>query len=151
MGENYHIKGSLCKTGYFRRTWRPLDPIPGARSRMQTKESSRGSQAPRSGYRVERADLRGGRWSGGAQGGRSPSSAGDAWGGELVGLQRCGSGNLRKIGRGMGPKKGRMKERACRGRRSRDIGRESIALVREIPCLSLERMEGCKPFHDATC
>jgi len=51
----------------------------------------------------------------------------------------------------MGPKKGRMKERACRGRRSRDIGRESIALVREIPCLSLERMEGCKPFHDATC
>jgi len=36
----------------------------------------------------------------------------------------------------MGAKKGRMKERGCRGRRSRGIGRESIALVREIPCLS---------------
>jgi len=36
----------------------------------------------------------------------------------------------------MGPKKGRMKELACRGRKSRRIGRESISLVREIPCLS---------------
>ena len=32
---------------------------------MQSKESSQESQAPRSGYRVERADLIGGRWSGG--------------------------------------------------------------------------------------
>ena len=102
---------------------------------MQTKESSQGSQATQNGYRVERADLIGGRLSGSSPGGRSPSSGGDASGGELAGLQRCGSRNRRKIGRGMGPKKGRMKERACRGRRSRGIGRESIALVREIPCL----------------
>jgi len=46
--------------------WRPLDPIPGARSRWQGKESSQGSQAARGGYRVERADLIGGRESRGA-------------------------------------------------------------------------------------
>jgi len=103
---------------------------------MQTKESNQGSQATQNGYRVERADLIGGRWFGSPRGGQSPGSGGDAWGGELVGLQRCGSGNRRKIGRGMGPKKGPMKERACRGRRSREIGRKSIELVREIPCLS---------------
>jgi hypothetical protein len=45
---------------------RPLDPIPGARSRWQGKESSQGSQAPRGGYRVERADLIGARESRGA-------------------------------------------------------------------------------------
>ena len=39
---------------------------PGARSRLQGKESSRGSQATQNGYRVERAVLIGGRWSGGA-------------------------------------------------------------------------------------
>ena len=33
---------------------------------MQTKESSQESQATQNGYRVERADLIGGRWSGGA-------------------------------------------------------------------------------------
>ena len=41
-----------------------------------------------------------------------------------------------------GAEGGGMKERACRGRRTRGIGRESIALVREIPCLSFERRGG---------
>jgi hypothetical protein len=53
----------MCCIG---RTQRPLDPIPGARSRVQGKESRQGSQAPRVGYRVERADLIGGRESRGA-------------------------------------------------------------------------------------
>jgi len=99
---------------------------------MQTKESSQGSQATQNGYRVERAGLIGARRSGGAGLAEARAAVGTRG---VASLSGC-SGADRGIGErsvvGMGAKKGRMKERGYRGRRTRDIGRESISLVREI-------------------
>ena len=61
---------------------------------MQTKESSQESQATQNGYRVERADLIGGRWSGSSRVAEARAAVGTRG---VAGLSGC-SGADRGIG-----------------------------------------------------
>ena len=80
---------------------------------MQRKESSPGSQATQCGYRVERADLIGARRSGGAGVAEVRAGVGTRGVASLSGCSGAGRGIGGRPAVGMGPKKGRMRDRAC--------------------------------------